>query len=104
MNDSSSNLFFHSFIAVFCSLTMYIDEVKKKETTHTYFPLIVSVIIDTEHPGRGFGIALRYELNPAFTPHRGEERGQFVSSVSAFALRPFYIVEKKKKNKMERNF
>ncbi len=79
---------------------MYIDEVKRKETTHTYFPLIVSVIIDTEHPGRGFGIALRYKLNPAFTPHRGEERGQFVSSVSAFALRPFYIVEKKKKTRL----
>ena len=49
---------------------MYIDEVKRKETTHTYFPLIVSVIINTEHPGRGFGIALRYELNPAFVPYR----------------------------------
>ncbi len=69
---------------------MYIDDVKRKGKTHTYFPLIVSVIIDTEHPGRGFGIALRYELNPAFAPYRGEERGQFVSSVSAFALRPFH--------------
>ncbi len=54
------------------------------------------MIIDTEHPGRGFGIALRYELNPAFAPHRGEERGQFVSSVSAFALRPFYRLQEEK--------
>ena len=54
--------------------------------------------MDTEHPGRGFGIAQRQKLNPAFTPNRGEERGQFVSSVSAFALRPF---EQTKKMKMK---
>jgi len=104
INESSLYLFFlicafYSFIAVFCLLTTYINEVKRKKQTHTYFPLIVSVIINTEHPGRGFGIALRYKLNPAFAPHRGEERGQFVSSVSAFALRPFYRLIMKKRKK-----
>ena len=61
---------------------------ERNEQTHTYFPLIVSVIINTEHPGRGFGIALSCKLNPAFVSYRDEERGEFVSSVSAFALRP----------------
>ena len=38
---------------------MYMNEIRGIVPTHTYFPLIVSVITDTEHPGRGFGIALR---------------------------------------------
>lgn len=83
----------YSFIAVFCCLTTYIYQVKRGRQTHTYFPLIVSVIMNTEHPGRGFGIAHRQKLNPAFAPHRGEERGQFVSSVSAFALRPLFKLQ-----------
>ncbi len=57
------------------------------------------MIINAEHPGRGFGIALSCKLNPAFVSHRDEERGEFVSSVSAFALRPFYNKTSKKKKK-----
>lgn len=81
--------------------TLLLDKACKQKNMNRKDPYLLfsdrpNMIIDTETPGRGSVIAFRYELNLALVSCRDEERGQFVSSVSAFALRLFFLHGKEK--------